>query len=80
MNLLALLGWPELVVIGIVAVLVFGRRLPEVGRDFGKGLMEFKRSLKGVDEELEDTRRATRDVGEAVRRAGEERDIGDKPV
>ena len=73
MNMLAFgLGWTELLVIGIVAVLLFGRRLPEVGRDFGKGLLEFKKGLKGLNEEVEDTRRATRDVVDDARRAGED--------
>ena len=71
MNMLAFLGWQELLVIGVVAVLIFGRRLPEVGRDFGKGLLEFKKGLKGLNEDVEDTRQATRDVADDARRAGE---------
>jgi sec-independent protein translocase protein TatA len=36
----------EMVVILIVAVLLFGKRLPEVARGLGKSLNEFKRGLK----------------------------------
>ena len=33
-------------------MLVFGARLPEVGRSLGKGMMEFKRGLRGVQDEM----------------------------
>ncbi len=52
MTTLAFLGWQELLVIGIVAVLIFGRRLPEIGRSLGQGLVEFKTGLKGVKEDV----------------------------
>ena len=39
------LGFPELVVIFVVALVVFGpRKLPELGRSLGKGLTEFRRA------------------------------------
>jgi sec-independent protein translocase protein TatA len=44
----------EWVVIGIVAVLLFGKRLPEVGRSLGQGIVEFKKGLKGATDELND--------------------------
>lgn len=43
----------ELLIILAIALLIFGRRLPEVGRSLGKGIVEFKRGLKGVSEEVE---------------------------
>lgn len=43
----------ELVIILVIALLLFGRRLPEVGKSLGKGIIEFKKGLKGVDEEIE---------------------------
>jgi sec-independent protein translocase protein TatA len=47
-------------VIGIVALLLFGNRLPEVARSMGKALKEFKRGLSDVSDEMD---RAGRDDG-----------------
>jgi sec-independent protein translocase protein TatA len=54
-TLLALgsLGTPEIIFILILGVLLFGRRLPEVGRYLGKGIVEFKKGLKGLEDEVE---------------------------
>lgn len=45
-------GWEWLIIL-IVALLIFGKRLPEVMRSMGKGIVEFKKGLKGVEEEAE---------------------------
>ncbi len=39
------LGPLEMLIVGVIAVLLFGNRLPEVGRSLGKGLIEFKKGL-----------------------------------
>jgi sec-independent protein translocase protein TatA len=70
--MLAFLGWQELIVIGVVAVLIFGRRLPEVGKSLGQGLVEFKKGLAGVKEEVKDAVDGARDVASAARTAGHE--------
>jgi sec-independent protein translocase protein TatA len=49
------LGPLELLIVMGIAVLLFGKRLPEVGRSLGRGILEFKRGLNGVAEELNDT-------------------------
>lgn len=67
MDMLAMLGWPELVVIAVFAVLIFGRRLPEVGRDVGKGLNEFKRGLREIGSDVDDVKRDVKDVSDAAR-------------
>ena len=46
-------GPMEMVIIGVVAVLLFGKRLPEVGRSLGRGIVEFKKGVRGVEEEIE---------------------------
>jgi sec-independent protein translocase protein TatA len=43
----------EWLVIAVFGLLLFGKRLPEVGRSLGKGIVEFKKGLKGVEEEVE---------------------------
>lgn len=47
------LGPYELIAIGVAAVLLFGRRLPEVGRSLGRGIVELKKGLRGVTDEIE---------------------------
>jgi len=42
----------EMALIAIVALLLFGRRLPEVGRSLGKGIVEFKKGLREVQDEV----------------------------
>jgi sec-independent protein translocase protein TatA len=49
------IGWPEMLVIGVIALLIFGKRLPEVGRSLGKGIVEFKKGLRDTGDELKDS-------------------------
>jgi sec-independent protein translocase protein TatA len=44
----------EMMIILLLAVLFFGKRLPEVGRSLGKGIVEFKKGLRGVTDEFEE--------------------------
>lgn len=42
------IGLPELIVLGLVLLLIFGpKRLPEMGRSLGRGMREFKDSVSG---------------------------------
>ena len=46
------LGPSEVVVLAIVAVLLFGNRLPDIARSVGKAVKEFQGSLKEVEGDL----------------------------
>ncbi len=49
------LGWQEIIVIFIIALIVFGpRKLPELGKSLGKGLAEFKRASNELKQTWED--------------------------
>ena len=43
----------EIVIILVIGLLLFGARLPQVGRSLGKSLTEFKRGLRGIESEIE---------------------------
>lgn len=62
--LLGFLGWigmQEMMIIGVVAILLFGKNLPGVARNLGKTYNDFKRGLSEVQSEFN---KATRDVGD----------------
>lgn len=43
----------EILIILVIALLLFGRKLPDIGRHLGKGIVDFKKGLKGVGDEIE---------------------------
>ncbi|MFQ5731727.1 MAG: twin-arginine translocase TatA/TatE family subunit [Planctomycetaceae bacterium] len=60
MNLssLAFIGAPgpwELLVIGGIVLLLFGNRLPGAMRSLGRSVVEFKKGVKGIDEDEADS-------------------------
>ena len=47
-------GGAEWIIIAAIGLLLFGKRLPEVGRSLGKGIVEFKKGLKGIEDDIDE--------------------------
>jgi len=60
------MGLGEILVIGIVAVLLYGKRLPDVAKDVGKQYHQFKTQLQDIQSEMS---KATSEVDRTVRDA-----------
>ena len=68
------IGMPELILIFIVALIVFGpRKLPEIGKSLGKGLAEFKKASedlkKTIEHEIEEGKTEVNSVKTEVKAA-----------
>jgi TatA/E family protein of Tat protein translocase len=77
------LGMPEMIVIFVIALLVFGpRKLPELGRSLGKSLGEFKRASNELRNTLEEEVRVEeqREATQRVAAAPAEPPVGPRPV
>lgn len=46
------LGMQELMIVGVVAVLLFGKRLPEVARSLGSSYKEFRKGLHEIQSQI----------------------------
>jgi sec-independent protein translocase protein TatA len=54
MTFFAMLGWPEIIGILIIVLVLFGaRKVPELMRGLGSGIKEFKKASREVQEEVE---------------------------
>ena len=47
------IGWPELLIVLVIALLIWGRRLPDVARSLGKSVTQFKKGMKETEDEIE---------------------------
>lgn len=48
------LGTADMLIILVLGLLIFGSRLPKVGKDLGRSIIEFKKGLKGIDDDIEE--------------------------
>ena len=46
------LGGQEILLLLVLGVLLFGRKLPDIGRSLGKTMVEFKKGMKGIEDEV----------------------------
>jgi sec-independent protein translocase protein TatA len=46
-------GFQEIIVIGVIAVLLFGKRLPEVAKSLGKSYNEFRKGLADIQSSID---------------------------
>ena len=46
-------GPTEMLIIGGIALLVFGNRLPSVARSLGKSMTEFKKGVAGIEDDID---------------------------
>ncbi len=49
------IGPMEMLIVGVIALLLFGKRLPEVARSLGKGIVEFKKGIHGIEDDIQDS-------------------------
>lgn len=47
-------GHIELLIIGAIILLLFGHRLPGVMRSLGRGVVEFKRGVQGIEDDFKE--------------------------
>ena len=63
------IGMPELILIFVVALLVFGpKKLPELGKSLGRGLAEFKKASEDLKKTIEDEIEQGKQEADAVKR------------
>jgi sec-independent protein translocase protein TatA len=47
-------GVLEMVIVGLIVLLLFGNRLPGVMRSLGRGIIEFKKGVQGIEEDVDE--------------------------
>ncbi len=54
MVMLGILGWPELLALAVLVLLLFGgRKIPELMKGLGKGIRSFKDGVNGIEKDID---------------------------
>ena len=78
---LAFLGLPggmEFIIVGLIALLLFGSRLPKVAKGLGRSIVEFKKGIKGVGDEIDDASDYSASSGPSTIEPGAGAEAGDE--
>jgi sec-independent protein translocase protein TatA len=54
-------GLPEMLIVAVIVLLLFGNRLPSVMRSMGRGIVEFKKGVQGIEDEVENAGNAKKE-------------------
>lgn len=70
-QLIALIGpfgtWEVVFLVGIALLIFGGKRLPEVGRSMGRGIVEFKKGIAGVEDDIGRSSQSNSKIGDRVK-------------
>lgn len=59
MKLLGVIGGPEIIVILLIVLILFGgKKIPELMKGLGKGVKEYKKAMNGLEEEVDNITQA----------------------
>lgn len=62
-------GHMEWIVLLVLGLLIFGRRLPDVGRSIGRSIVEFKKGIKGIEDEIDEESSKPKQINQQTPRA-----------
>ena len=54
------IGSYEMLIVGLIGLLLFGNQLPKLARGFGQSIVEFKKGIKGIEDEAKDINESIR--------------------
>jgi sec-independent protein translocase protein TatA len=61
-------GLPELLIVGGIVLLLFGNRLPGAMRSLGRSIVEFKKGVKGIEDEVDSVNYAAEESSSSASR------------
>jgi sec-independent protein translocase protein TatA len=65
-------GPAEMMIIGVIAVLLFGKKLPSTARALGSSFIEFKRGLQGIDSGVADVAQDLQQVNQDIKQVNQD--------